>query len=51
VSQAHAGLSAFVEQLEAYDRIAGMAAAFPTVRDLSAGDDIDYFPQETTLVP
>ena len=38
MSQAQAGLSPFVEQLEAHDRIAGMAAVFPTVRDLSAGD-------------
>ena len=38
VSQAQAGLSPFVEQLDAHDRIAGMAAVFPTVRDLSAGD-------------
>jgi hypothetical protein len=40
VSQAQSGLSPFVEQLEAHDRIAGMAAVFPTVRDLSSGDDI-----------
>ena len=38
MSQAQAGLSPFVDQLEAHDRIAGMAAVFPTVRDLSAGD-------------